>query len=54
MSIDWKLLAEAREDAIVQLEKRLFDAEQVEAELRKEIRALLTTETQPDKRRGNE
>lgn len=43
MSIDWKLLAEAREDAIVQLEKRLFDAEQVEAELRKELAAIRAT-----------
>ena len=37
MSIDWQLLAEAREDVIVTLEKRLSDAALVEAELREEL-----------------
>ena len=40
MSIDWKLLAEAREDVIVALEKRLSDAALVEAELREELAAI--------------
>ena len=43
MSIDWKLLAEARGDAIVKLEKHLSDAALVEAELREELAAIRAT-----------
>jgi hypothetical protein len=43
MSIDWKLLAEARGDAIVKLEKRLADAALVEAELREVLQDLADT-----------
>ena len=40
MSIDWQLLAEAREGLIVKLEKNLSDAALVEAELREKCAEL--------------